>query len=141
MFIDTNVLVFARFDMAPWHEQARQSLERASAGDEVPRISRQVIREYLMAVTRPLSWSAPLPMTEAVVDVERFHESFEILDEDSRVTEQLLTLCREVPVSGKQIHDGNIVATMLVYGEHRLLTFNAADFRRYGPRVELIAPG
>ncbi len=39
---------------------------------------------------------------------------------------------------GKQIHDANIVATMLVYGERRLLTFNADDFRRYGDRLELV---
>ena len=41
-------------------------------------------------------------------------------------------------VSGRQIHDANIVATMLAHGEHRLLTFNAADFRRYGNRIELV---
>ena len=37
-----------------------------------------------------------------------------------------------------QIHDANIVATMLAYGEGRLLTFNTADFRRYGDRIELV---
>ena len=54
------------------------------------------------------------------------------------VTELLIALCREVSIGGKQIHDANIVATMLAYGEQRLLTFNAADFRRYGDRIELI---
>ena len=47
-------------------------------------------------------------------------------------------LCREVAVGGRQIHDANIVATMLARGEHRLLTFNVADFRRYGDRIELV---
>ena len=42
-----------------------------------------------------------------------------------------------VPVGGRQIHDANIVATMLAYGERRLPTFNAADFRRYGDIIEL----
>lgn len=141
MFIDTNVLVFARFSAAPWHERARRNLERASAGDETPRISRQIVREYLMAVTRPQSWwSTPLPAADAVVDVERFLGLFGILDEGPRVTDLLLALCREFSVSGKQVHDANIVATMLAHGERRLLTFNASDFRRYGPRVELVAP-
>ena len=54
------------------------------------------------------------------------------------VTESLITLCHEVVVGGRQIHDANIVATMLAHGERRLLTFNAADFRRYGDRIELI---
>ena len=50
----------------------------------------------------------------------------------------LATLCRDVGVAGKQVHDANIVATMLTYGERRLATFNVKDFRRYGQRVELV---
>ena len=40
-------------------------------------------------------------------------------------------------MGGRQIHDANIVAAMLAHGERRLLTFNTADFRRYGDRIEL----
>ena len=40
-------------------------------------------------------------------------------------------------MGGRQIHDANIVAIMLAHGERRLLTFNAADFRSYGDRIEL----
>ena len=43
-----------------------------------------------------------------------------------------------VPVGGKQVHDANIVATMLAHGERRLLTLNTGDFRRYGGRIELV---
>ena len=53
--------------------------------------------------------------------------------------DMLASLCREVPVGGKQVHDANIVATMLAHGERRLLTFNVNDFRRFGQRVELVA--
>ena len=57
------------------------------------------------------------------------------------VMDTLTSLCREVPVGGKQVHDANIVATMLAHGERRLLTFNVKDFRRFGQRVELVALG
>ena len=50
----------------------------------------------------------------------------------------LIELCREVSVGGRQIHDANIVATMIAYGESRLLTFNTAYFRHYGDRIELV---
>ena len=43
-----------------------------------------------------------------------------------------------VAVGGRQIHNANIVATMLAYGERKLLTLNAADFRRYEDRIELV---
>ena len=64
--------------------------------------------------------------------------AFEVLEDGPNVTEFLLALCRELPVGGAQIHDANIVATMLAHGERRLLTFNAADFRRYATRIELV---
>lgn len=140
MFVDTNVLIYARFVMADQHESAALSLEHARASAETLWISRQVLREYLSAVTRTQPWGIALPMADALADAERLRDSFELLEDGPRVTERLLALCREVPVAGRQIHDANIVATMIEGGERRLLTFNAADFRRYGARVELVAP-
>ena len=138
MFIDTNVLVMSRIPGAPRHEAARSSLERVFADPEPLRISRQVIREYLSVVTRPQTWPVAITPEEALADVSRLIGTFEILEDGPRITEFLLTLCREVSVGGRQIHDANIVATMLAHGEHRLLTFNGSDFRRYGKRIELV---
>ncbi len=139
MFIDTNVLVNARILEAPDHQIARGSLERAFQELEPLRISRQVVREYLSVVTRPQVWAVAMSLEDALDDVNRLIGSFEILEDGPVVTESLITLCHDVVVGGRQIHDANIVATMLAHGERRLLTFNAADFRRYGDRIELIA--
>ena len=76
-------------------------------------------------------------MSEALSDVTWINERFEILEDGPRVTAHLVVLCREVPVAGKQVHDANIVATMLAHGERRLATLNAKDFRRYGDRIEI----
>lgn len=138
MFIDTNVLVNARIPGAPDHGAARASLERAFVSPEPLRISRQVIREYLAVVTRTQPWPVNISREDAFDDVSRLIGAFQILEDGPVVTERLVALCREVPVGGQQIHDANIVATMLAHGEDRLLTFNAADFRRYGDRIRLV---
>jgi len=39
--------------------------------------------------------------------------------------------------SGRQVHDANVVATMLEHGIRRLLTFNAADFRRFARIIDI----
>ena len=78
-------------------------------------------------------------METALDDVDWLRETFVVLEDGPRVTEALVALCREVPVGGRQIHDANIVATMLAHGERRLMTFNTADFRRYGDRVALVS--
>ena len=138
MFIDTNVLVNSRIPDAPDHRAARASLERAFRDPEPLRISRQVIREYLSVVTRGQTWSVGISREDALDDVSRLIRSFEVLEDGPLVTEALVGLCRDVAVGGRQIHDANIVATMLAHGEGRLLTFNVADFRRYGDRIELV---
>lgn len=140
MFIDTNVLVRARFAVAPGHASARARLRDAVSGDQRPRISRQVVREYLAVVTRPQTWSAPLTMPDALRDVDWFTSTFDVLEDGPEVTRILTALCREVQVAGRQIHDANIVATMLAHAEGRLLTFDRGDFRRYGDRIALIDP-
>ena len=138
MFVDTNALVRARFRASPFHEAARAALARAGLDSEPIRISRQVVREYLVTVTRPQDWSDPLPVAAALRDVEWLRSTFEILEDGERVTNMLVALFREFAIGGKQIHDANIAATMLAHGERRLLTFNAKDFRRYGKRIELV---
>ena len=80
-------------------------------------------------------WQYRLPCK----DMRRFATAFEVLEDSQAVTDLLATLCRDVGVAGKQVHDANIVATMLTHGERRLATFNAKDFRRYGQRVQVVA--
>ena len=138
MFIDTNVLVNSRIPTAPDHVVARASLESAFRYTEPLRISRQVLREYLAVVSRPQTWPVAITLEDALDDVIRLIGSFEVLEDGPLVTESLVALCREVPVGGRQIHDANIVATMLAHGERRLLTLNTADFRRYAARIDLV---
>ena len=138
MFIDTNVLVHSRNVRAPENLNAKAMLSRAAGGTDTLRISRQIMREYLAVVTRPQSWADAMPMEAALDDIDWLRETFDILEDGPAVTETLITLCREVPVGGRQIHDANIVATMLAHGERRLLTFNTADFRRYRDRIALV---
>ena len=139
MFVDTNILVKSRIREAPNHDAARTALDRAFRDPEPLRISRQVLREYLAVLTRRQTWVVGITREEALADVERLISVLEMLEDGPVVTDRLLALCRKVSVGGRRIHDANIVATMLAYGERRLLTFNTADFRRYGDRIELLS--
>lgn len=138
MFVDTNILVKARFFEAPDHDLARACLESALQENEPVRINRQILREYLAVVTRPQTWQIPIAREVAIEDVERLAANFQVLEDGPEVTNWLMPLCRQVPVGGKQIHDANILATMLTHGELRLLTFNVADFRRFVGWIELV---
>jgi predicted nucleic acid-binding protein len=51
-----------------------------------------------------------------------------------------MELSRHYSFGGRQVHDANVVATMLAHGERRPLTFNEADFRRFAPLIGLVTP-
>jgi predicted nucleic acid-binding protein len=72
--------------------------------------------------------------------VEGFEQDFNVAEDGPEVFAELRRLLTGVPIAGKQVHDANLVATMLAHGITRLLTFNAADFRRFGSLVELVPP-
>ncbi len=138
-FVDTNVLVQSTATNAPFHAAARAALARLRAAGPVA-ISRQVLREYLAAVTRPQSWAKALTLAEATADVDRFVQRFAVLEDGPGVWNELMTLTRGFAFGGKQVHDANIAATMLAYGITRLLTFNAVDVRRFDSLIEVLVP-
>ena len=62
----------------------------------------------------------------------------DLIAETAAVTARLLQLIKEYPTGGKQIHDANIVATMLVNGIDTLLTQNIDDMKRFENEITLI---
>jgi predicted nucleic acid-binding protein len=140
LFVDTNVVVHATRQASRFHASSRAALERLAETDEPIRVGRQILREHLAATTRPQPGIVPLTMAQALADVVGFADAFEVLEDGPAVLQELIALCRAVPLGGRQVHDANIVATMLAHGETRLLTCNVADFTRCAPRIEVVAP-
>ena len=136
-FIDTNVLVYATAEGAPFQDKARAALV-ALASNETLSISRQVLREYLAVTTRPQTWGKPLGLPEAMSDAAAFAKRFTMLEDGPAVWNRLAELSRQYAFAGRQVHDANIVATMIAHGERRLLTFNTRDFERFGAAIELV---
>jgi predicted nucleic acid-binding protein len=138
-FVDTNVLVYATATSAPFRDRARAALVRLAA-DEQLSVSRQILREYVAVMTRPQTWGRALSLAEAMTDAAVFERRFTVLEDGQLVWDQLMDLSRRYSFGGRQVHDANVVATMLAHGERRLLTFNEADFRRFTPLIEVITP-
>ncbi len=77
-FVDTNVLVYAAAESAPFHDRARAALVRFAVNERLS-ISRQILREYLAAMTRPQTWGKPLSLAEAMADAAAFTDRFGVL--------------------------------------------------------------
>ncbi len=131
VFFDTNVLVYANIGSAPLHSVAVQAIEgREQAGIEVW-ISRQVLREYLAVLTRPQTFTQPIPIPTLTAQVRLFETRFNIAENGPSVTVHLLSLLESIGAGGKQVHDTHLVATMIARGITELVTNNPSDFARF----------
>lgn len=137
VFLDTSVLIAATVDAHPSHAVASSWVEQAGQAGLELCISPQVCREFLVVLTRQPVSERVFSLEEAVSALNAWRLGCRMLDEGAAVLEQLVGLVEQHQVRGKQVHDCNIVATMLVNGVQRLATRNAADFRRYAGLIEL----
>ncbi len=68
-----------------------------------------------------------------------FEERLRLLPDSLAVHEEWRRLLVTRNVSGVQVHDARLVASMHVHGVKRILTFNTRDFSRYTD-IEAIHP-
>jgi predicted nucleic acid-binding protein len=138
VFLDTNILVYARATQSPFHQAALQWIQRLDQSRVELWISRQVLREYLATFTRPQQFTNPLPIETWIEDIRLFQTRFRVAEDSLQVTHRLLALMEQVSIGGKQVHDANIIATMQAYGISQLLTHNVADFNRFSEFITVL---
>ena len=138
VFLDTNVLVYLVIPESPRCFESRRLIERLEEQDCELWISRQVLREFFAVVSRPNVLATQATQAEIQTVLRSLERRYCLAEENSLVTEQLFLLLDQVSVGGRQIHDANIVATMLAFDIRRLATYNVSDFRRFGALVELL---
>jgi len=91
-------------------------------------------------MTREQVWAKPLTLAEAITDAESLMRRFIVLEDGPAVWNEFVSLTRHAAFGGRQVHDANIVATMLAHRERRPVTFNDGDFRRFAGLIDVITP-
>jgi predicted nucleic acid-binding protein len=132
VFCDTNVLVAAVDRRRHLHRQALHVLNDLPNRGFGLCVSGQVLRELLVVSTRPRAANGlGLSRGAAVDNVRAVVGRCRVLEETRAVAARLLALIAAAGSMGRQIHDANLVATMLEHGVTALITDNLDDFRRY----------
>lgn len=139
--LDTNILLAATDESREDHADAIAAINEWPASGVVLYTSGQILREYLAVATRPVQHDG-LGMTQpdAIANVRALRARLHLLSEDVKVSERLLELLDQIECRGKQVHDANVVATMLVHGIGTVVTLNADDFARFGHQVSVVGP-
>ena len=129
LFLDTNILLIATDESRPYHRFAKRIIATHNRSGIHLGISGQIIREYLVVATRvPEANGLGLGSDEALSNVEVFRQRLVFFDETEAVSNELRSLIGSCELTGKRIHDANVVATMLTHGLSKLITENQGDF-------------
>lgn len=129
--VDTNLLIYATVSGNPWHNEARFWLTKLQREATTLCISTQIVREYLVILTRGQVFSRTFTIDDALNEIENLLPFLELVGENEESSTRLRELVRQYHVHGKQIHDANLVAVMRTNGITHLATYNGKDFKRF----------
>jgi predicted nucleic acid-binding protein len=99
-----------------------------------------MVREFLAVMSRPQTFFAGnAPMADILKRARTIETQCRVAEDGPDVAQQLHALLAVGDTRGKQIHDANVVATMLAHGIRILLTDNVGDFARWRHLVDVRA--
>lgn len=140
LFLDTNVLLSATVESRPDHRVCMELFRGAPASGVHLVTIPQVFREYLVVATRPREDNGlGMSVTDALHNIGSFRMRVHLLPEAAEVTDKLASLIERLSISGKHIHDANLIAAMQVHRVGILVSANSGDFARF-ERIELLTP-
>jgi len=138
VFLDTNVLLVATDESRAHPHEANALFAAAGPGGYHLALSGQLLREYLVVATRTIQDNGlGLSVDQALGNVAAFVRRTVFYAENEAVAARLRSLCAERVLSGKRIHEANVVATLLAHGLSSLVTENTADFDGF-PEIKTI---
>lgn len=138
VLIDTSVLV-AVCDLGR-PDVARACSEFIESRSDLC-VSTQVLREYAVVATRPVEMNGlGLSTADTLENIRRLCEFAPLLSGGRSEHEMLVDLLEAHPVTGKRIHDANLVATALAHGLAKIATLNVSDFEGFTDTVTLVDP-
>ena len=141
VMVDTDVLLAATNTARTDHEASRCVFSRAPAEGIHLATCGQVLREYLVVATRPVAVNGlGLGAPDALKNLAWFRKRMVYFEELEAVHRKLVALIESTGVSGKRVHDANIVAVMQLFGIRYLVTNNPEDFSSL-PGIDVVAPG
>ena len=139
LFVDANVLIYSTYPASPFHQAATKALRDTQDQGIERTISTQVLREFYGFATRPGEDGSIPDLALTMQSIQSFRRSFRVLDDDRYVSARLFDeVVYHTHVGGRQVHDANIVATMLTYGVTHLLTNNPGHFTRFADLITII---
>lgn len=129
---DTNVLLGFSFPADPRYPIVRTAIRELLANEHQLRTTSQNFAEFWNVSTRPTDRNGfgqkPVEANNLLRDLELL---FPLLPDSPTVYPVWRRLVVKYEVSGVQVHDARLAASMIAHNVVHILTFNVTDFERY----------
>ena len=128
--LDANILAYAVNADAPQHAASRALLEAARNPSIALYVTSQILCEFYSLITNPRRVDVASSPTEAlrIISAIMAFPGLHVLPTPARAVVGWMELLRRHPVTGGDVFDLQIVATMQANGVQRIYTFNTDDF-------------
>jgi predicted nucleic acid-binding protein len=139
VLVDTNVLLRQFEPEHAHHRSAVDSVTRLLLIGESVHVTAQNIAEFWAAATRsPAQNGLGLAVAVVAAALDQIERVLALLPDHPAIYDHWKRLVTTHGVIGNQVYDARLAAAMRVHGVGRILTFNAADFARYG--IDVLHP-
>jgi toxin-antitoxin system PIN domain toxin len=138
--VDTNILIYAHRQDAPFHKAAARCVTELAGGRAAWAIPWPCLHEFLAVVTRHGIYSPPTPLPVALDHVDGLLESpsLILLTEAEQHWSELRMLLTVSKVTGGRIHDARIAASCRQHGVREFWSADR-DFSRF-PNLGVVNP-
>ena len=130
--VDTNILLRIARRSDPQHKLVDAALSRLAGQGTSLYFTHQNIAELWNAMTRPVARNG-LGLTVAEVErqVQAIEAGMSLLPDSDAVYREWRRIVVNCNMSGVQVHDARLAASMQVHGVSHILTLNVTDFSRF----------
>lgn len=138
--VDTNVLLrLVQQEDRMYAEARRATITLLRQQHELSIIAQNLIEFWAVATRAQANNGLALTIADTAAHIKTFQQAFMLLSDTPDIFSEWQRLVELHKVKGRQAHDARLVAAMIVNGVSHLLTFNDADFKRYG-EITVINP-
>jgi predicted nucleic acid-binding protein len=138
--IDTNILLRSAQPSHPLCLQATQAVSKLLREKASVFFCSQNIAEFWNVATRPTAVNGlGFSQAEVLQEIGAIESIFTLLPDVPAIYPTWKRLIQDHRVQGVKVYDARLVAIMSVYAIESILTFNAADFRRYS-NINILQP-
>ena len=140
--VDTNVLLRFSRHSDPNYQIAQNAVNKLKIEGHQLQTTLQNFAEFWNVSTRPANQNGfGRMLSETELFLQELELLFPLLLDSPEVYPQWRRLVVKYNVSGVQVHDARLVATMITHDVTHILTFNVTDFERYASeRIVAIDP-